>query len=56
MFNGALCCLRLPLCLQDCVKQGQLSSLQLETVLYANMRFNLRLPNGEGAQHAAASC
>lgn len=35
--------------LKDCVKRGQLSSLQLETVLYANMRFNLRLPNGSRA-------
>ena len=30
--------------MQDCVDAGQISSAQLEVVIYANDRFNLRLP------------
>lgn len=32
--------------LQDCVEKGQLSNCQLETVIYAFMRFEKRLANG----------
>ncbi len=38
------------LLLQGCVQRGELSSLQLETVVYANMRFNgPLLPDGARA-------
>lgn len=33
--------------MQDCVKRGELSALQLETIVYANQRFNgPYLPDG----------
>ena len=31
--------------MQDCIAEGQLSNCQLETVIYAFMRFEKRLPN-----------
>ena len=31
---------------QDCIEAQQLSDAQLETVIYANMRFRVNLPNG----------
>lgn len=35
------------LALQDCVREGELSALQLETIVYANQRFNgPTLPDG----------
>lgn len=36
-------------CPQDNVEAGELSNAQLETVLYAFQRFNMRLPDGRGA-------
>lgn len=37
----------LAVALQDCVRRGELSSLQLETIVYANQRFNgPLLPDG----------
>lgn len=35
---------------QDCIDAGQLSNAQIEAVVYAFMRFNKRLQNGEPAQ------
>ncbi len=32
---------------QDCVAAGQLSNAQIEAVVYAFMRFNKKLQNGE---------
>ena len=34
--------------MQECVDLGQISSAQLETIIYANDRFNQRLDNGSG--------
>ena len=34
-------------CAQDCVAAGQLSNAQIEAVVYAFMRFEKRLQNGE---------
>ena len=44
-----LACVHNGACLvQDCVKRGELSALQLETIVYANQRFHGPfLPDGE---------